>query len=104
MLFLLSHKDFRSELAGKLAKLDGYLEDPNNLHRILAASGTNSNALQDLVKQTTPGFSQTEADQIQHAASIGARATALAWGEMPPQIQQEITRSIEEVLDQWKSK
>ena len=104
LLFLLSHKDFRSELAGKLAKLDGYLDDPNNLHRILAASGTNSNALQHLVKRTTPDFSQTEADQIQLAASIGARATALAWGELPSEIQQEITRSIKEVLDQWKTR
>jgi hypothetical protein len=104
LLFLLSHADFRSELAGKLATVDGYLEDPNNLHRLLAASGTNSNALQDLVKQTTPDFSQTEADQIQLAASIGARAAALAWGEMPIQIQQKITRSIEEVLDQWKTR
>ena len=104
LLFLLSHKDFRSELAGKLAELDGYLDHPNNLHRILAASGANSNALQHLVKQTILDFSQTEGDQIQFAASIGARATALAWGEMPLQIQQEVTRSIEEVLDRWKSR
>jgi hypothetical protein len=104
LLFLVSHADSRTTLAGKLAAMDGYLDDPNNLHRLLAASGANSQALQHLLKQPAPEFPQTQTDRIQLAGSIGTRAVALAWGDLPPEIQLKITRSIEEVLDQWKSR
>jgi hypothetical protein len=45
LLFLVSHPESRSSLAKNLAAVPGYLDAPTNLHRILAAFGSDGEAI-----------------------------------------------------------
>ena len=45
LLFILSHPESRSSLAKKLAAVPGYFDEPKNLHRVLAAFGSDGEAI-----------------------------------------------------------
>jgi hypothetical protein len=80
LLFLLSTESKRASLSLKLADTPGFLLNPNNIHRLLAACGKEAHAIGKLLAnaglEPTLGFADKD-QLIAMAAREGARVVAM---------------------------